>query len=340
MGEIRQTNFRIDQDTADAFRRWCEEHNWNQAEGFDNVMRQVELNKAKAATPGRAVEIESFEKSVKDILAAYLNSIEINNNAESRIREQFASSLDSKDKTISDLQEKMATLQEAKTTAEQTSIAAAQSAAQAIKDMEVAKEQSDTATKLAEERSKTIASLADKLAVAEEKAAGFDDLKKSEEQKQITIEKLQSDIEINKTTHDKAIEDLKKDHQRAIDDLKKTHQAAIKDLQTELATTKKDHEAALKDLQNEMDRKVSDKDKEIEALNKDHEATVRELKSEAERKVSDEKKDAALALTQAVSDKEREMTGQIRELEKENAKLLTKIEILEERIKELTTPKQ
>lgn len=340
MGEIRQTNFRIDQDTADAFRKWCEEHNWNQAEGFDNVMRQVELNKAKATTPGRAVEIESFEKSVKDIMAAYLNSIEINNNAESRIREQFASSLDSKEKTISGLQAEKETLLAEKTTAEQTSLAAAQSAAQAIKDMEVAKEQADTAAKLAEERSRTIANLADKLAIAEEKAAGFDDLKNSEEQKQREIEKLQAEIASNKTTYDREKDELKKEHDRKIDDLNKSHQAAIKDLQTELSTNKKDHEAALKNLQNELERKISDKDKEIEAINKDHETAIRELKSEMERKISDTQKDADLSLEKAVSQKEREMTSQIRDLEKDNSKLQTRIEILEERIKELTTPKQ
>ena len=118
MGDIKQTNFRIDQDTADAFRRFCEENGMSQAQGFDHIMQVVELDRAKAATPGRATEIEGFEKSVKDIMAAYLYSIEINNNAEARIREQFSSSLDRKDKTISDLQVKVEELQAAKIFAE------------------------------------------------------------------------------------------------------------------------------------------------------------------------------------------------------------------------------
>lgn len=77
MGEIKQTNFRIDQDTATAFRKFCEDNGMNQAQGFDHVMQVVELDRAKTAAPGRATEIESFEKSVKDIMAAYLNSLEI-----------------------------------------------------------------------------------------------------------------------------------------------------------------------------------------------------------------------------------------------------------------------
>ena len=60
----------------------------NQAQSFDHVMQVVELDKAKAVTPGRATEIETFEKSIKDIMAAYLNSLEINASAEARIREQ------------------------------------------------------------------------------------------------------------------------------------------------------------------------------------------------------------------------------------------------------------
>lgn len=340
MLDIRQNNFRINQESADTFRKYCEENGFSQAEGFDTLIKLAELDKAKTAMPGRAVEIEGFEKLMKDVLSAYLYSLEVYNTTEERIREKFSDTLNSKEKTISDYQKKEAELQESKAAAEATAQASAQAAAQAIKDMETAKEQAETSNKLAEERSRTIASLADKLAITEEKAAGYDDLKSSEEQKQREIEKLQAEIASNKTTYDREIDELKKEHDRKIDDLNKSHQSEVKDLQTELATTKKDNESALKDLQNETERKISDKDKEIEALSKDHETAIRELKNEMERKVSDEKKDAALSLTQAVADKERELTGQIRDLEKENAKLLTKIELLEERIKELTTTPQ
>ena len=118
MGEIKQTNFRIDQDSAAAFRKFCEDNGMNQAQGFDHVMQVVELDKAKTATPGRATEIEGFEKSVKDIMAAYLNSLEINAAAEARIREQFAADLTRKDKTIDELRDKIKQLQSAKEAAE------------------------------------------------------------------------------------------------------------------------------------------------------------------------------------------------------------------------------
>ena len=77
MGEIKQTNFRIDQDTADIFRKFCEENGMNQAQGFDHIMQIVEMDRAKAVTPERATEIEEFERYVKGIMGAYLTSIEI-----------------------------------------------------------------------------------------------------------------------------------------------------------------------------------------------------------------------------------------------------------------------
>ena len=97
MGDVKQTNFRIDQDSAAVFRKFCEDNGMSQAQGFDHIMQVVELDRAKTAAPGRAVEIEGFEKSVKDIMAAYLNSLEINTAAEARIREQFATDLDRKE---------------------------------------------------------------------------------------------------------------------------------------------------------------------------------------------------------------------------------------------------
>ena len=82
MGEIKQANFRIDSDTADAFRAFCEQKGMNQAQGFDHVMQVFELNQAKSSIPGRSVEIEEFETMVKSITSAYLYSLELNQKPE------------------------------------------------------------------------------------------------------------------------------------------------------------------------------------------------------------------------------------------------------------------
>ena len=91
MGEIRQTNFRIDTEDAEKFRKFCNAHGMNQAQAFDHIMQVIEMDKAKAAIPERALEIEEFERHAKALITAFLNSIEIAESSEERVLEKFQS---------------------------------------------------------------------------------------------------------------------------------------------------------------------------------------------------------------------------------------------------------
>lgn len=227
--KIKQTNFRINQETADAFRKFCEENGMNQAQGFDHIMQVVELDKAKTLTPNRQTEIEEFERSIKTLLAAYLNSLELNNNAEARIQEQFASDLKTKDKTISDLQNKVEVLQTEKQTAEKNLSEAQKSVDRAIKDSNFYKEQIETSSQLIFEKEKTITTLAQKLADAEEKNKEYN-----------KIEKEHKDI-------------LRKNNE----------------LTKQITDMEKDFSVEKKELKTEMERKISDttKDAALETAN-------------------------------------------------------------------------
>lgn len=300
MGDIKQTNFRIDQESADAFRKFCEENGMNQAQGFDHMLQVLELNRAKAMVPNSAKDIETFEMHVKKIMESYLQSVEDYNTARESAREEFASALTSKDKTIASLQEKVAQLKADKEIAETTAANADRIADQAVKEASVAKDQAGTALKLAEEKDKTIATLADKLAVAEGKAEGYDELKQSEEAAKGRIIELQKDVE-----------NLEAGFER------------------ELKASKEEADRTLKSTQEASDRKVAE-------LKKDHETEIRELKTDMERKISDAQKDAALSCANEVAKKEREMNITIREADKENARLQVQIENLQAKIAELT----
>lgn len=300
MGEIKQTNFRIDQEAADAFRKFCEENGMNQAQGFDHMMQVMELNRAKTVAPNSAKDIESFEMYMKKIMESYLKSVEDYNMARESAMEEFSSALVSKDKTIASLQEKNTQLQEDKKAAEQTAASASQIADQAVKESSVAKAQAETASKLADEKDKTIANLADKLSIAEEKAAGYDDLKKSEETAKRKIIELQKDMERLKAESDR---ELKASQEEAGRTLKAAQEAT---------------------------------DRELAELKKDHETEIRELKADMERKISDAQKDAALSCANEVAKKEREMNTLLREADKENARLQVQLESLQDKIAELT----
>lgn len=101
--ELKQVNFRIDPDTANAFREFCTLNGMNQAQGFDHIMQVLELNSAKTVSAGRAVEIEDFEQHAKALLSSYLKSLELCDWAESRARERFDGELKQNARTIADL---------------------------------------------------------------------------------------------------------------------------------------------------------------------------------------------------------------------------------------------
>ena len=300
MGEIKQTNFRVDQESADTFRKFCEENGMNQAQGFDHMIQVMELNRAKAAIPGSAKDIETFEMYMKKVMESYLKSVEDYNTAHESAKEEYASALESKDKTIAALQEKVDKLTEGKKLAKQVASSMGEERDQAVKEATAAKEQAATASKLADEKDKTIATLADKLGIAEEKAAGYDELKKSEEMARNKIIELQKDMEHQKTESDR-----------------------------ELKASQEEASRTLKAAQDATDRELAE-------LKKDHETEIRELKTDMERKISDAQKDAALSCANEVAKKEREMNAMLREADKENARLQVQLESLQDKIVELT----
>ena len=53
MAEAKQTNFRIDPETADAFRKFCDDNGYTQAQGFDHLMDVLMMDEAKKAAPDR-----------------------------------------------------------------------------------------------------------------------------------------------------------------------------------------------------------------------------------------------------------------------------------------------
>lgn len=104
MGEIKLTSFRLDKDITDRFKAFCEENHLTVNQGFSNMMQALELNNAKTILTNRQTEIEHFQSLIHSLMSAFMNSLEINANAENRIRQDLDLRLDADAKTISNLQ--------------------------------------------------------------------------------------------------------------------------------------------------------------------------------------------------------------------------------------------
>ncbi len=135
-------------------------------------MSMMELVQAKEAVPSRQTEIEGFEMHIKAVMDAFLNSLAINAEAEERVKVQFSSTLESKDKTIMSLQERAETMQ--------AILAEAQAVEQESQNRAAAAEKEAAAAKRsAADKTVIVDMLTVKLNEAEGKLGGYDTIKEA-----------------------------------------------------------------------------------------------------------------------------------------------------------------
>lgn len=107
MADIKATSFRVNDDDIAKFKEFAEKEGYNQAEAFKSVMQTVEMAKAKSLIKDRAKEIEVFQDTINNLMSMFLNSLNVNQASEERIREELSLELQTKDNTISNLYEQL-----------------------------------------------------------------------------------------------------------------------------------------------------------------------------------------------------------------------------------------
>lgn len=113
MADIKATSFRVAEEDIEKFRAFMEKQGIKtQADGFKSIMQTVELAQAKGQIKDRAKEVELFQDTINRLMGYYLNSLEVNQNSEERIREELSKELNTKDNTISNLQDQLNQLKE------------------------------------------------------------------------------------------------------------------------------------------------------------------------------------------------------------------------------------
>lgn len=112
MGEIKSTSFRVNEDDIVKFREITEEQGLNQAEMFESILRTFEMARAKGQITDRAKEVETFQTTVNTLLSMFINSLAINQTSEERIRESLSLELNTKERTIKDLQDQRQVLKD------------------------------------------------------------------------------------------------------------------------------------------------------------------------------------------------------------------------------------
>ena len=107
MADIKATSFRVSDEDIAKFKEFADKEGYNQAEAFKNIMQTVEMAKAKNIIKDRAKEVEVFQNTINDLMSYFLNSLNVNQTSEERIREELSQELQTKDNTISTMYDQL-----------------------------------------------------------------------------------------------------------------------------------------------------------------------------------------------------------------------------------------
>ena len=91
----------------------------NQGTAMESLINAYEMQTAKAVMTDSKTDIENFDTHLQAISSAYLHALEITANTTERVRGEFKAKLESKDVTISDLQERIRQAEQAEQTAKE-----------------------------------------------------------------------------------------------------------------------------------------------------------------------------------------------------------------------------
>lgn len=245
MAEVKPRSFRIDEETAEKFKKICLEAGLNQQEALAKLIESYELQAGKAVLTEKRDEIEQFERYTSILIQKYMGALEDYQNVKETVRTEFNALIHSKNGLIEDLQQQKKATEEAMK--------------QATAEAKKATDEADQLRKDLEETQKRCEDLKDSL---EDKNQLNKALKADKDRLEAQVNVLEADQQ--------QMEALRKE----LEAVKEAKQAAEKQLKEQQAAGKK----ALEDLREKMEidkeRAVLDAEKRLQ---KEHEEQLREI---------------------------------------------------------------
>jgi predicted nucleic acid-binding Zn-ribbon protein len=110
--EQKVKTLRADDDTFEKFKKLASDEFGNQGQCLSALINIYETETAKAVLVDRKLEIDSFQDYINKISNLFVTSLQLNADAEGRIREEFSRQLNSKEQSIENLQEQNSKLKE------------------------------------------------------------------------------------------------------------------------------------------------------------------------------------------------------------------------------------
>ena len=246
MAELRPRSFRIDEETAEKFKKICLEAGLNQQEALAKLIESYELQAGKAVLTEKRDEIEVFERYTSILIQKYMSALEDYQNVKETVRTEFSAQLRSKDELISDLQQQKKEAEEAKQQVTADAKKATKEADQLRKDLETEQKRCKELEDSLEDKNqlnKALKADKDRLeaqvnvlkADQQQMEALRRDLEAAKEAQTAAERKLASEREQMQFSLDKALLEADRKHQTEIQALKEEKQQAIDKYQEKCA---------------------------------------------------------------------------------------------------------
>lgn len=290
----QQTNvksFRVTDAVIRKFKAIQDEMNLTQDGALKMLIEAYELEVAKNSIPDRSTEIANFQTKANDLISAFLNSLQLNQDAEARIRSEFEFQLNTKDKALADVQEKNRILQErnAELLGMEQQLLTEQMAKSSLqKEFEAFK---DTQKMLVKQHEKQIsdkdsinAMLTEKLVVAENKVAEYEDLKSEKDQVTYELQKALQTIKDNEAAFVREKRELHHSHELALEKSLRALDDAVRKVETEsselLRRAEISHTEALNNLRIELTDKAERAQNELLCALRKHSEEIKAYEKE------------------------------------------------------------
>lgn len=301
MADVKTTTMRLSEETIKTFKEIALKEGFTQEQCLAALINNFELQNTKIVLGDRKKEIETFEDYTNKLVSLYLNSLEINKNAEQRIREELKKQLVVKEDIISELQKQKQDLVNRiaiLSTTNNKSDEKIKELEKSISNLEELNKQNKILLEKAREEKESVVNQSVRFeqlteaydALEKEKERLLEylnasenniiqlELKISNEKERIdylngVIEEWKENLKDVKKEHKNDIELLKIEHKNDIDSIKATHKEETERLFSEV------EERAKEKFSLELEKLRIEKEKEIYELTKRYDEEIKSLKS-------------------------------------------------------------
>jgi len=108
----KTTSVRSNEENIERFDKLAEEYNITKTDLFPQLLEAFEEKKLKEKVPGRADEMDAFKAGLKQLHDLYFSSVDMSVLAKTKAEQELKVELDTKTRTIADLQAKQDELKE------------------------------------------------------------------------------------------------------------------------------------------------------------------------------------------------------------------------------------